>query len=78
MHLPVSRYRQMQRIDLAADHHHPVFARIAVAAAGIEIFDDQQIVSGQAGCRRRQFRGLLDQDKIASGVIAGRTQQQRK
>ena len=42
----------MQRIDLAADHHHAVFARVAVRAAGIEIFDHQELVARQAGRRR--------------------------
>ena len=51
MHLPFPRYRQMQGIDAAADHHHAVFSRIAVLAAGIEIFDDQQVVARQASRR---------------------------
>jgi hypothetical protein len=52
MHLPLAGYRQMQRIEPAADHHHPVFSGVAVFASGIEIFDDQQIVTGKVrgGC----------------------------
>ena len=53
MHLPLPRDRQMQRIELSADHHHAIFARIAVLAAGIEIFDHQQIVARQAWRPRR-------------------------
>ena len=53
MHLPFSGYRQVQGIDSSADHHHPVFSRIAVPAAGIEILDNQQIVAGQTSRGRR-------------------------
>ena len=46
MHLPVSGYREVQRIDRASDHHHAVFARVAVGAAGVEIFDHEHVVAG--------------------------------
>ena len=75
MHFPVPRYRQVQRIDLTADHHHPVFPRVAVGAASIEIFDDQQFIAGQTRRRRGQFGRLLHQTKIAPGMIPGRAQQ---
>ena len=78
MHLPVSRYRKMQRIDGPVDHHHAVFSRVAVAVAGIEIFDRQQFVARKASRGRRQIGSRFDQDKIAPGVVAGRAQQQRK
>ena len=64
MHLPIPRYRQMQRIDLTADHHHAVFPRVAVLATSIEIFDDQQFVAGKARRRRGQFGRLLHQMKL--------------
>ena len=47
MHLPVSRNRQMRRIDRAVDHHDAVFARVAVLAPGVEIFDHQQSSPGR-------------------------------
>ncbi len=71
MHLPVSGYREVRRIDPAVDHHDAVFARIAVRAAGVEIFDHQQIVAGKTGRGGRKPGGRLDQDEIVPGVIAG-------
>jgi len=78
MHLPIPRDRKVQRIDFAADHHNAVLARAAVAAAGVEIFDHKQFVPRQVRCRLSQSGPVRDENEIAPGVIARRTQQQRK
>src|SRR5450631_3674315 len=56
MHFPLPRYRKMQRIDPTCDHHHAVFSRVAIVAAGVEIFDHQEIVSRQARRDRKSTR----------------------
>ncbi len=47
MHFPVGRNGQVQRIQLSVDEHHPVFARVAVLAARVQVLNGEQFVARQ-------------------------------
>jgi len=68
----------MQRIKLTIDHHHAVFSRHPIDAAGIEVLDRQNLLPRQRRGGRRQLCGLLDAHEMLAGVKSGRAQQQRK
>ena len=66
----------MQRVENAADAHHPVFARLAVRAARVQKFDGQQFIPRQCRDCFRQVMEGFDPQKMLPGMKAGSPQQQ--